>query len=400
MLLDVIDFYLFCKDNTLISVIKKKLFSPSLQMNESKLKYQIGLTLIKGVGAFTAKKLIAALGDEEAVFRTPKHILESIPGIGNTLSTMITQSDVLGRAEREIDFILKNNITAHFYTDKSYSYRLRECYDSPIVLYQKGDIDLNDKKFLGIVGTRKMTTYGKSLCEKIIAELAERHPELIVVSGLAYGVDICAHKKSLETNLRTIGVVGHGLDQLYPATHRQIAEKMLTHGGIVSEYVSGTTIDRNNFVARNRIIAGLCDVVLIVESGEQGGALLTAEFANSYNRDVCAIQGRANDLYSIGCNNLIKKNKAAMVDCATDIELLMNWEKKGNKREPVQTSLFLELSPNEQTIIESLQKEKQMHIDFIAHTLQTPVNITSAILLDMEFKGLIRCQPGGIYTIW
>ena len=368
-------------------------------MNESKLKYQIALTLIKGVGAATAKKLIAALGDEEAIFTAGKRTLKNIQGIGETLSSQITEPGIMARAEREIEFMLKNDINAHFYTDKSYPFRLRECYDSPIILYQKGNADFNRQKYLGIVGTRKMTVYGKAHCENIISTLAQKHPDLTIVSGLAYGVDICAHKKSLEMNLQTICVVGHGLDQLYPAAHKQTADKMLRQGGLVSEYVSGTLLDRNNFVARNRIIAGMCDAILVVESGERGGALLTAEFADSYHRDVCAIPGRINDTYSIGCNKLIKRNKAAMVESAEDIELLMNWENSPNKRQPVQTSLFAELSTEEQIVVELLQKEEQIHIDQIARKLQMPVNKISGLLLDLEFKGCVRCMPGGMYVL-
>ena len=368
-------------------------------MNESKQKYQIGLTLIKGVGAATAKKLIAVIGDEETIFKTPKHQLEHISGIGKTLSAQIKAPGILDRAEKEIEFMLKNDVTAHFYTALSYPFRLKECYDSPVILYQKGNTDFNGKKYLGIVGTRKMTAYGKMHCENILSTLAQKHPELVIVSGLAYGVDICAHKKSLEMNLQTIGVVGHGLDQLYPAAHKPTAEKMLKQGGLVSEYISGTHLDRNNFVARNRIIAGMCDVVLVIESGEKGGALLTAEFADSYHRDVCAIPGRINDACSAGCNNLIKKNKATMVECAEDIELLMNWENAPNKKQPVQTRLFAELSPEEQTVIALLQKEEQAHIDFIARELQIPVNKISCLLLDLEFKGAVRCLPGGMYGL-
>jgi len=368
-------------------------------MNDSKLKYQIGLTLIKGVGTSTAKKLIAALGDEESIFKTKRHLLEHIPGIGKTLSSQISESGILERAEREIEFMLKNGITAHFYTDKTYPFRLRECCDSPVILYQKGNADLNRQKCLGIVGTRKMTAYGKAHCENIIAELAAKYPDLMIVSGLAYGVDVCAHKKSIEMNLPTIGVVGHGLDQLYPATHKPVADKMLINGGLVTEYCSGTLLDRNNFVARNRIIAGMCDVVLVIESGAKGGALLTAEFADSYNRDVCAIPGRTNDTYSVGCNNLIKRNKANMIERGEDIELLMNWENPSNKKIPVQTILFSELPPEEQIIIELLQKNGQTHIDDIAHALNMPVNKTSGLLLGLEFRGLLRCLPGGVYML-
>ncbi|MDR1729310.1 MAG: DNA-processing protein DprA [Prevotellaceae bacterium] len=368
-------------------------------MNESKLKYQIGLTLIKGVGAATARKLITALGDEEAVFNTKRHLLEHIPGIGKTLSSQIKAPGILDRAQREIEFMHKNNVTAHFYTEESYPFRLRECYDSPVILYTKGNAGFNRQKYLGIVGTRKMTAYGKANCEKIISALAQKYPDLVIVSGLAYGVDICAHKKSLDTNLQTIGVVSHGLDLLYPAAHKPFAEKMLTQGGLVTEYLSGTALDRNNFVARNRIIAGMCDVVLVVESGAKGGALLTAEFADSYNRDVCAIPGRINDTCSAGCNNLIKKNKATMIECAEDIELLMNWENASNKKQPVQTRLFEDLSPGEQAVINLLQKDEQMHIDLIARELQLPVNKISVLLFDLEFKNAVRCLPGGVYVL-
>ncbi len=366
-------------------------------MNESKLKYQIGLTLIKGVGAATARKLITALGDEETIFNAKKQQLEQIPGIGKALSVQIKAPGILDRAEREIAFMHKNNITAHFYTEETYPFRLRECYDSPVILYKKGNADLNRQKYVGIVGTRKMTAYGKSHCENIISALAQKYPDLVIVSGLAYGVDICAHKKSLEMNLQTIGVVSHGLDQLYPAAHKPVAEKMLVQGGLVTEYLSGTTLDRNNFVARNRIIAGMCDVVLVVESGAKGGALLTAEFADSYNRDVCAIPGRVNDSYSAGCNSLIKRNKATMIESAEDIELLMNWENHTSKRQPVQTRLFEDLSLEEQAVIHFLQKEGQVHIDLIARELQLPVNKISVLLFDLEFKNAVRCLPGGMY---
>jgi DNA processing protein len=368
-------------------------------MDLIKLEYRIALTLIKGVGAYTARKLLASFGDEEAILKANKKILENIPGIGQKLSAQIMDKNILNQAKKILEFALKNEIEILFYTDNDYPSRLKECYDAPLVLYKKGKSGLNGKKYLGIVGTRKMTSYGKSCCDTIISDLANRYPELVIVSGMAYGVDICAHKKALEKNLDTIGILGHGLDTIYPSAHRTVAQEIITSGCLLTEYPSGTKMDRKNFVARNRIIAGICDAVLVIESGERGGALLTAEFADSYHRDVFALPGRIGDCYSKGCNNLIKTNKAAMVETAADIEQQMNWSDATGKSGSTQLSLFPELSEKEKKIVELLNEKEQMHMDEISHLLNEGISKTSTLLFEMEFKGIVRCVPGNLYRL-
>lgn len=370
-----------------------------LKMENSNLKYKIGSTMIKGVGTQTIKKLVTALGSEEAIFQTPKKKLEKIPGIGDYLSQQIAEGPkILDDALREVEFAQKRGISILFYNDDEYPKRMVECNDHPIVLYKKGTANLNKGKFLGIVGTRKMTPYGKSVCEDIILELSQRHADVTIVSGLAYGVDICAHRKAIECGLATIGVVGHGLDQIYPYAHLATARRMMEEkGAIVTEYPSGTKIDRNNFVSRNRIIAGMCDAVLIIESGEKGGALLTAEFANSYHRDVFALPGRAGDLYSIGCNNLIKQNKASLVESAKDIEYLMNWD--GNSQTNIQLSLFQELSDKEQSIVEFFRTEGAMQINILSRKSQMSISELTSLLFELEMKGVVASMPGNMYDL-
>ena len=325
-------------------------------MTDDTLKYKIGITLIKGIGCNLAKNLIAYVGSVEGVFKEKQQNLAKIPGIGEVLSNEIVSQDVLKRAEQEIEFILKNKIQTYYFTDRHYPYRLKECADSPIMLYSKGNCDLNNGKFVGIVGTRNATETGKENCKKLISDLATAQPNIIIVSGLAYGVDICAHKAALEAELPTIGVVGHGLDRIYPAAHRPTAVKMLEKGGLLTEYLSMTNPDRPNFVQRNRIIAGMCDATVVIESAARGGALITSEAANEYNRDVFAFPGRVNDEWSVGCNNLIKNNKASLIESADDIMRFMNWEKQDSTSvKNVQTTLFLDLSDEEQEIVSAFK---------------------------------------------
>lgn len=370
-------------------------------MNDELLKYKIGITLIKGIGCNLAKNLIAYVGSVEGVFREKQHNLAKIPGIGEVLSNEIVSQNVLARAEKEIEFIAKNNIQTYYYTDRDYPYRLKECPDSPIMLYSKGNCNLNNGKFIGIVGTRNATETGKENCKKLIADLAASQPNTIIVSGLAYGVDICAHKSALEAGLPTIGVIGHGLDRIYPAAHRPAAVKMLQDGALLTEYLSGTNPDRQNFVQRNRIIAGLCDATVVVESAARGGALITAEVANDYNRDVFAFPGRVGDEWSAGCNALIKNNKASLIESADDMQRFMNWEKQDTTTAPViQTTLFLDLSDEEQEIVSILRQYSDgIQVNELGIVIAKPFSRISSLLLEMEFKGIVKCLPGGIYRI-
>ena len=370
-------------------------------MTDETLKYKIGITLIKGIGCNLAKNLIAYVGSVEGIFKEKQKSLAKIPGIGDVLSSEIVSQQVLARAEQEIEFILKNKIQTLFFTDRDYPYRLKECPDSPIMLYAKGNCDLNAGKFIGIVGTRNATETGKENCKKLIFDLAISQPNAIIVSGLAYGVDICAHKAALDAGLPTIGVIGHGLDRIYPAAHRPTAVKMLQEGALLTEYLSGTNPDRQNFVQRNRIIAGLCDATVVVESAARGGALITAELANDYNRDVFAFPGRVNDEWSAGCNALIKNNKASLIESADDILRFMNWEKQNTgSLSNIQTALFLDLSDEEQSIVSILRQNPEgIQLNELAIQLEKPISKISSMLLEMEFKGIVKCLPGNLYKI-
>lgn len=384
------------------AIIEKiKNFGLKSTMYDNSLKYKIGITLIKGIGNNLAKNLIAYVGSAEGVFREKQQNLAKIPGIGDMLSNEIVKQNVLARAEQEIEFIKKNKIQTSYFTDRDYPFRLKECSDSPIMIYTKGNCDLNNGKFVGIVGTRNATETGKENCKKLIADLASAQPNTIIVSGLAYGVDICAHKGALDSVLPTIGVIGHGLDRIYPAIHRPTAVKMLQDGALLTEYLSQTNPDRQNFVQRNRIIAGLCDAIVVVESAVRGGALITAEVANDYNRDVFAFPGRVTDEWSAGCNALIKNNKASLIESADDILRFMNWEKQNSTIIPiVQTALFLDLSDEEQAVVITLRQNTEgIQLNEIAIQLEKPISKISSMLLEMEFKGIVKCLPGNVYRI-
>ena len=370
-------------------------------MADENLKYRIGITLIKGIGNALAKNLIAYLGSEEAVFRENRQTLAKIPGIGEVLSREIVNQDVLKRAEEEINFIEKNKIQPLYFTEKNYPFRLKECHDAPVIIYAKINCNLNNGKFVSVVGTRNATSEGKENCVKMIAGLAAVFPETVIVSGLAYGIDICAHKAALDNGLTTIGVVGHGLDRIYPHTNRATAVKMLNNGGLITEYMSGTNPDRQNFVQRNRIIAGLSDAVVIVESAVSGGALITANVANDYNRDVFAFPGRVGDVCSGGCNALIKNNQAALIENANDLIRAMNWEKPAsNTEQNIQPLLFTDLSEEEQEIVVLLRSNPEgLQINEIAIQTGKLVSKTSSLLLQMEFKNILRCYPGNVYRI-
>jgi DNA processing protein len=359
----------------------------------SMLLQQIALTLLPGVGNVTGKKLIAYCGGVEAVFKQKREALEKIPGIGEKLINSILNHFVFRQAEKEIAFIEKNNITPLFYLDKNYPELLKNCDDGPILLYYKGTASLNVSRIISIVGTRKATDYGKMICEKLVKDLAEYN--VLVISGLAYGIDTCAHHSALDNHLNTIAVLGHGLDRIYPHLNRNLATKIIDHGGLLSELMSGTLPDRENFPQRNRIIAGMADATVVIEAAKSGGALITADMANSYNREVFTIPGRIGDTWSEGCNLLIRDNKAALIQSATDIAKMMGWEKK--KQNVKQHLLFVNLTPDEKKIISLMRGNGEMGIDEI--TLQSRLNMSkvAAALLNLEFNGIVKALPGKIY---
>lgn len=359
--------------------------------------YKLALTLIPGVGSVNGKSLVGYCGGVKAVFLEKKKALLKIPGIGEQTVNAITNHNVFQRAEEECLFIGKNKISPLFYLDKEYPIRLKQCHDSPLMLYYKGTSDLNMAKIVALVGTRKATEYGRDMCRKIIEGLAEQN--VLIVSGLAYGIDTWSHKAALDSRQQTVAVLGHGLDRIYPSANRSLAEKMLENGGLLCEYMSGTLPDRENFPMRNRIIAGISDAVVVVEAGETGGALITAEIANSYNRDVFAVPGRIGDPHSEGCNKLIKINKAALIQSARDITYLLNWNEKKDAAKPLQRQLFLSLTPNEELIVDTLKEKGDLDIDtLLLETKLLPAK-AATILLNMEFEGIIRCLPGKVYRL-
>lgn len=361
------------------------------------LKYKIGITLIPGIGDVLAKNLISYCGSIEGVFKEKKAKLQKIPGIGLVLADAIRNHNVLERAEQEIKFIEKYKIAPLFYLDDDYPQRLKHCHDSPVMLYYKGKADLNSKRIVSVVGTRNATLYGKKICQDLINGLADH--DVLIASGLAYGVDICAHKTALTNDLPTIGVLAHGLDKIYPAAHRSTAEKMLVKGGLLTEFLSQTQPDRENFPKRNRIVAGMADATIVIESKDEGGSLITADIANSYNRDVFAFPGKVDDEYSVGCNRLIKNNKAALIESATDVLRLMGWEKQKQKKKTVQQkSLFLNLSPEEEMVV-GILREKPVGIDELCYAAKLNMSKVSMLLLNLELTGVVRSLPGKVYSL-
>jgi DNA processing protein len=365
-------------------------------MSEIFLKHKIALSLIPRIGDINARKLVSHIGSVEGVFTEPYRSLIKIPGIGSNLAKYICEKSYLDIAEKETEFISKNNIRTFFYLDNDYPYRLRQCDDSPVTFFYKGCCDLNSPRILSVVGTRNATSRGRELVDKIISGLGIDYPDLIIVSGLAYGIDIASHKAALAHNLQTIGVLGHGFKTIYPALHRSIADTMIRKGALITDFLSDALPERNNFIKRNRIIAGLSDATLVVESGIKGGALITADIACSYNRDVFAVPGRPEDQWSAGCNNLIKRNKAALVENAEDIEYFLNWIPAKSKI-PVQRTLFNDMSDEEKLVYQIISREGEMNIDHICRVTEMPVYKLSSLLLQMEFKGLIKCFPGNLY---
>lgn len=358
----------------------------------------MALSMIPGIGGILARNLIAYVGSAEGIFSESLKSLQKIPGIGEINARRIRNSAVLPKAEKELEFIEKYGINVIFYTDKNYPRRLKNCVDAPLLIYTKGNMDLNEQRIVSIVGTRNATDYGKGVCEDLIRGFSGRGYKIIVVSGLAYGIDIQAHKSSLKHNIPTVAVVGHGLDKIYPGLHTDVAKKMLKNGGLVSDFPSGSKIEPTNFLRRNRIIAGLADATIVVESAEKGGALVTADIAASYNRDVFAFPGRSGDTYSRGCNKIIRNNGAALIEGIDDLEYFMGWENTP-KNSPIQSSFFVELTADEEKVVELLRKNSELFIDQISSEIALPVSRVSAMLLNLEFKNVLAALPGKMYKL-
>jgi DNA processing protein len=350
--------------------------------------------MIPGVGGVTAKKLMAAFGSPRAIFEAPTSKLERFL---NANAKNLNKNEILKQAEKELTYINSNNIRMLFYTDNDYPQKLNQCDDAPAILFMKGMTDLNNSKIISIVGTRNASNYGLSLCKKFVTELSEKKYKPLIVSGLAYVIDVCAHASALSNGLDTVAVMGTPLNKIYPATHENIARQIEKQGALVSEFATGSAVAPSNFVCRNRIIAGLADVTIVVESSKKGGALLTANIANSYNREVMAFPGRIGDEHSQGCNNLIKSNKAALLESVEDLEYLMNWSAKPKA---VQRQIeFVNLTEPEQDILNFLKNRDSESVDTISEETGISLPELSAFLLSMEFSDIVTVLPGNRYSI-
>ena len=360
--------------------------------------HQVALTYVKNIGHTLSKSMVASLGSAERIFTVPKSRLLEITGIGTKTIAQLNFDEALRKAEEELKFIEKNNIEVIFYTDPRYPKRLKLCGDSPVLLYSKGGADLNNQRVISIVGTRNATEYGKHLCKELLEELQPYN--VLIVSGLALGIDVAAHKECLRLDIPTVGVLGHGLDKLYPSQNRNTAEKMLENGGLLAEYPSGTIPDREHFPERNRIVAGMADATVVIEASIKGGALITAEIANSYNRDVYTFPGRIGDEFSAGCNFLIRYNKAALLTNPADLAYNLGWEKDTDRKVVEQFTLPIDLTRDEQIIFDTIKEHKApLAIDDLTIKTNMPMSLLAMNLLNMEMQGYIRSLPGKTYLI-
>lgn len=353
--------------------------------------------MIPGLGDARIKKLVAYCGGAKEVFGQSKQFLEKIPNIGSKIASSVSSKDVLLRAEKEIAFSQKHNVSIISFLDDDYPQRLKHCEDAPVILYKKGNGSINPARAISIVGTRNATREGKELTEKLVEDLASSGAT--IVSGLAYGIDIAAHKASLKHNIPTIGCLAHGLDRMYPKIHEKTAKEMLENGALITDFPVGTKPDRENFPKRNRIVAGMADATIVVEAAAKGGALITAELANGYNRDVFAVPGRVSDQYSEGCNNLIKYLKAAMITSGKDVLRSMVWDEvAGEKKAQPQQKLLIDLTEEQEKVVAVLRLQNHT-IDRLSVLAEMPMSKVATVLLELEFEGVVSTLPGKVYKL-
>ncbi len=364
-------------------------------MEKEELIAMLCLQKTQGIGDIIAKKLVGYCGSARAVFKEKSKTLEKIDGIGSYFAKCVANSNHLDLAKKEFEYFQKNNIECISFTDHRYPKSLLHCPDGPLLFFQDGHISFDKYPILSIVGTRQVTSRAIDLVNEIVSDLKSYNP--IIVSGFAYGVDIVAHQAAVANNLQTIGVLAHGFDTIYPKAHKKYVSHVMDNGGFITEFWSSEQPLRENFLKRNRIVAGLSQATIVIESAVKGGSLVTAEIANSYNRDVFAVPGRVNDIYSQGCNNLIKQNKAAVLTQASDIIQMLNWDVK--PQEPVQRQLFVELNTEEQQIVDFLSVQEKEHIDLIALNTQLPIHKVSTALFNLEMKGVIRPLSGKMFEL-
>ena len=366
---------------------------------DSQLLYQLALTEVPNIGWVQAKILAQHFGEAEKIFKAKLSMLEKIEGIGTIKASSIKRFNDFSNAEEEIKFIEKFRIKPLFIADKGYPQRLLHCYDPPTLLFYKGSADLNAAKIIAIIGTRTHTDYSKKITDQLVEDLSAQN--VLIVSGMAFGVDAIAHKAALKNNLVTVGVLGHGLDQIYPPDHSNLAKDMLKNGGgLLTEFRSQTKPDKHNFPERNRIVAGMSDATIVVESGIKGGSMVTAELANGYNKDVFAFPGKVTDNKSAGCNYLIKSNKAMLLTDAQQLIEVMGWEMRSQKsKAKSQKEIFIELSKEEKIIVDILNEKETVHIDEINLRSGLSSSAIAAAILNLELQNVVNGLPGKIYRL-
>lgn len=370
-------------------------------MEEKELLSLIALQHIPGIGSITARRLVEGVGSAAQVFECRTGLTSLVPQVQPSLIKALDCPSAHHLAEQELEFITKHHITCIGYHDEQYPTRLRECDDAPILLFYRGNTPLNRRRVISMVGTRKCTAYGRDLCESFVRDLAAQCPDVLIVSGLAYGIDVCAHRAAIKHGLPTVGVLAHGLDRIYPAVHRNTAAQMVTCGGLLTEYISHTEPERQNFLQRNRIVAGMADATIIVESADRGGALVTASIANSYSRCCYAFPGRVGDAFSSGCNRLVRNNQAALITSADDFIESMMWDAMTqSKPKAIQCSLFPELNAEESRIVTLLEQHPDgLPINTLAISTSLPIHRVSAILFELELRDIVRPLAGSIYRL-
>lgn len=373
-------------------------------MNEQEIYYTIALTRMTGFNFQTALRLYQELGGGQAVYEHRLDIKDVMPECSDRLAESLKDWTLpLTRAAQEMEFVMKHNVKPLLLGASDYPQRLAECPDAPILMYYMGSANLNQKRVINIVGTRHCTTYGKDLIRRFVADLRRLCPEMLIVSGLAYGVDICAHREALGNGYETVGVLAHGLDEIYPSSHRETAKQMLAHGGLLTEYMTETGADKMNFVKRNRIVAGMCDATILVESAAKGGGLITTGIAMDYNRSVFAFPGAVGAPYSEGCNQLIRDNGASLLTCAEDMVNAMGWQSDAKllqaQSEGIERTFFPDLSPEEQTIVKILDEMGDFQLNQLSVKANIPIGPLTALLFQLEMKGVVRPLAGGTYHL-
>ena len=373
-------------------------------MADDEIFYAMALTRMTGFNFQTALHLYHEMGSARRVYEERSHIGDVIADCTPRLVEALQDwSEALQRAEAELNYVEKHDIRVLTPADGGYPARLRECDDAPLVVYYLGSADLNQRRVVAIVGTRRCTSYGQDLISRFMTELKELCPQVVIVSGLAYGIDICAHRKALEQGFETVGVLAHGLDTIYPNHHRETATQMVRQGGLLTEYMSSSFVDKSNFVRRNRVVAGISDATVVVESAAKGGSLITAGIAQSYDRDVFAFPGAVGAKASEGCNNLIRDNGAALISSAGDFVKAMGWQDDAQshkkRHEGIERTLFPTLSEPEQRIVSLLSQTNDLQLNTISVRTSLPVSQLTALLFQLEMAGIVRPMAGGTFHL-